>query len=44
MNGEPLPGAVPTGIDPLAQLVDERVLANSVADLAHQTDDDHEED
>jgi hypothetical protein len=44
MTGEPAPGVVPTGIDPLAQLVDEHALANSVAHLAHESDDDHEED
>ncbi len=44
VTGEPAPGVVPTGIDPLAQLVDEHAQANRVAHLARKTDDDHDEE
>ncbi len=49
-TGEPAPQVQPTGIDPLAQLVEEHAQATRLAHLAHkddQTDDptfDHEED
>jgi putative transposase len=44
VTGEPAPGVVPTGIDPLAQLVDEHAMANRVAHLAQKTADDHDEE
>jgi putative transposase len=46
VSGEPAPDVEPTGIDPLAQLVDEHALATRVAHLAHKDDhdDDDEED
>lgn len=49
-TGEPAPQVQPTGIDPLAQLVEEHAQATRLAHLAHKddpTDDptfDHEED
>ena len=44
--GEPAPGVEPTGIDPLAQLVEEHAQATRLAHLAPQDDvpDDQEED
>jgi putative transposase len=39
VSGEPAPDVVPTGIDPLAQLVDEHARATS---LLHLTEDDDE--
>ena len=43
--GEPAPGVEPTGIDPLAQLVEEHVQATRLAHLAIKDDDnDNEED
>ncbi len=44
VTGEPAPDVVPTGIDPLAQLVAEHAQATRVAHLAHKTDDPDEED
>jgi hypothetical protein len=44
--GEPAPDVEPTGIDPLAQLVEEHAQATRLAHLATKDDvtDDHEED
>jgi hypothetical protein len=44
--GEPAPGVEPTGIDPLAQLVEEHAQATRLAHLATQDDatDDEEEE
>jgi hypothetical protein len=50
VTGEPAPQVEPTGIDPLAQLVEEHAQATRLAHLAHKDDDetdddeDHEED
>lgn len=44
VSGEPAPDVEPSGIDPLAQLVDEHAQATRVAHLAHNTPADDEED
>jgi hypothetical protein len=44
VSGEPAPDIEPSGIDPLAQLVDEHAQATRVAHLAHHTPADDEED
>lgn len=47
VTGEPAPQVKPTGIDPLAQLVEEHAQATRLAHLAHkddETDDDHHEE
>jgi hypothetical protein len=44
VTGEPAPDVEPTGIDPLAQLVEENAQSMRVAHLAHKTENDDEED
>jgi hypothetical protein len=44
VTGEPAPDIEPTGIDPLAQLVEEHAQATRIAHLAHKNDDDHNEE
>jgi hypothetical protein len=44
VSGEPAPDVEPTGIDPLAQLVDEHALATRIAHLAHKNEHDEEEE
>ena len=45
VSGEPAPDIEPSGIDPLAQLVDEHAQATRLAHLAHERDDDeHDEE
>lgn len=40
--GEPAPQAVPTGIEPLAQLIDEHAQATRLAHLAHENDEEND--
>ena len=44
MAGEALPGVEPTGIDPLAQLVESHARATSLLHLSHEDDDESEDD
>lgn len=44
VTGEPAPDIEPTGIDPLAQLVEEHAQATRIAHLAHKSDDDRNEE
>ncbi len=43
VTGEPAPQVVPTGIDPLAQLVEEHAQATRLAHLANDDDDDDDD-
>ena len=42
--GEPAPGVEPTGIDPLAQLVEEHAWASRLVHLSEDDDDNESED